>query len=107
MTDRLRLPPRRGVLAGLAALPFAGLGGDLARAEEPPRRPTERVPVLHYGPPRPFRYESLVDHAKSLAGQPYRPPVVRHAEVLGRIFYDQHQQIAMRRNLAPRTAKSP
>jgi glucans biosynthesis protein len=33
--------------------------------------------------------------------------VIRHSEQLARIGYDEHRQIAMRRSLAPRTARSP
>jgi len=107
MSDRMRVPARRGILAGLAALPFSGLGAASGFAEAVLRRPSEMPGAIRYGPARPFRHESLIEQARSLAGQAYRPPVVRHAEALSQIYYDQHQQIAMRRSLAPRTATSP
>ncbi len=100
MTDPRGMPARRGVLAGLAALPFSGAGAHPALAQEVPR-------ALRRGPARPFRYETLVAEAEALARQPYRKPVIRHAEVLARIGYDEHQQIKMRRALAARTAASP
>jgi glucans biosynthesis protein len=104
MTDRNRMPARRGILAGMAGLPLLGWG---AAAQEPLRRKADPPPSLRYGPARPFRHESLVEQAQALARGPYRPPVIRHSEQLARIGYDEHRQIAMRRDLAPRTAHSP
>jgi glucans biosynthesis protein len=108
MTDRLRKPARRGVLAGLAALPFSGAWAGRAPAEEIPRRPAQapgRLP--RFGPRAPFRHEHVVARAQALARQPYRPPAERYSEALARIGYDAHQQIKMRRALAPRTKTSP
>jgi periplasmic glucans biosynthesis protein len=102
MTDRSGMPARRGVLAGLAALPFSRWGAGGASAQE-----VHRQPVPRFGPARPFRYENLVAEAEALARQPHRPPVIRHAEVLARIGYDEHRQIKMRREMAARTAASP
>jgi glucans biosynthesis protein len=98
MADHIRMPARRGVIAGMAGLTL--LGWNPARALEPPA-------ALRFGPARTFRFEALVGHAKSLARQPYRAPVIRHPKQLARIGYDEHRQIAMRRALAPRIAASP
>lgn len=98
MDDRIRMPARRGVLAGLAGLPL--LAWRPAEAREPPA-------ALRYGPPRPFRFEALVAHARALAREPYRKPVVRYPDQLARIGYDEHRQIAMHRHLAARSAASP
>lgn len=100
MSDRSGRPARRGVLAGLAALPLTGLGAGPAAAQEP-------APRARYGPARPFRYEDLLTEAEALARRPYRAPVIREAETLARIGYDEHRQIKMKRALAARTARSP
>lgn len=103
MADRIRGPARRSVIAGMGGLPLLGWGA--AAAQEPLRRTPE--PALRYGPSRPFRTETLQHHARALAAEPYRAPVIRHPEQLARIGYDEHRQIAMRRRLAPRLARSP
>jgi glucans biosynthesis protein len=107
MVDRIRMPARRSVLAALAGLPFLGMVGTARGQEGLPRRPEAPGPALRYGPARPFRYETLVARAEALARRPDRPPAERYAEQLARIGYDEHQQILMRRELAPRTAASP
>lgn len=98
MADRIRMPARRRIIAGMAGLPLLGWGP--APAREPPSAP-------RYGPARPFSFAALIEHARALAHAPYRKPVIRHPEQLARIGYDEHRQIAMRRSLAPRTADSP
>ena len=105
MPDHKPLTARRGVLAGLAALPF--LGWRPAPAEEPAPRTAKPPAALRYGPARPFSHAHLLDHARALARAPYRAPVIRHAGQLARIGYDEHRQIVMRRALAARTARSP
>lgn len=98
------MPARRGVLAGMAALPLLGWR---AAAQEPLRRPAEPPARLRYGPAAPFRHEALIERARALAREPYRAPTIRHPDRLARIGYDEHRQIAMRRALAARTAGSP
>lgn len=105
MPNRLQVPARRGVLAGLAALPF--LGWRSAPAEEPLPRKSGPPAASRYGPARPFTAAGLAELARALAREPYRAPVIRHADQLARIGYDEHRQIAMRRALAARTARSP
>ncbi len=98
MADCISRPARRGVLAGMAGLPLLAWSPGLAR--DPPA-------ALRYGLARPFRFETLIDHARALSRAPYRKPVIRHAEQLARIGYDEHRQIKMHRQLAARTAASP
>ncbi len=107
MNDRARMPARRSILAALAALPFSGAWVALAPAQEVLRRQSETAGrPLRFGPARPFRYDKLVARARALAQQPYRAPVERYSQALARIGYDEHQQIAMRRELAAGTNKS-
>jgi len=107
MVERTRMSARRDVLAGLVGLPFLGMAG-LARGQDTlPRRPDAPAHALRYGPAHPFRYETLVAQAESLARQPYVLPVQHYPKLLARIGYDEHQQILMRRALAPRASASP
>jgi glucans biosynthesis protein len=43
---------------------------------------------LDLGEAQPFDFSWLRDQAKQLAANPYKPPVIRYADVLERIDYD-------------------
>jgi glucans biosynthesis protein len=77
---------RRSVLAGAAASLLAP--GVIRSAQAKPN--------LYSGPEVPFSFEQLLDWAKEIGGLPYRPPVVRNAELIQRIDYDAYQQIRYR-----------
>lgn len=48
------------------------------------------------GPAEPFSFDQLKERARTLATQPYAPPVVPDAALLERIDYDLHNQITFR-----------
>ncbi|TCT09198.1 glucans biosynthesis protein [Tepidamorphus gemmatus] len=51
---------------------------------------------LQLGPPSPFSFDLLKERARTLAGQAYRAPEIRAADILEAIDYDAHQQLRFR-----------
>jgi glucans biosynthesis protein len=86
---------RRHALAGIAA---AALGPSLAAL--PLRAALAADATVKLGQSQPFDYEHLIAQAKALAGHPYQPPVIHHAEILDKIDYDAAQQIHYRADRA-------
>ena len=82
---------RRHALAGFAAV---ALGPTLSAL--PVRAAFAADAPIKLGPSQPFDFEHLIAQAKALAGHPFQPPVIRHAEILDKIDYDVAQQIHFR-----------
>ncbi|MDB5360993.1 MAG: periplasmic glucan biosynthesis protein MdoG [Rhodospirillales bacterium] len=95
---------RRRALAGIAAAAF---GPTLAAM--PFSAALAADAAVKLGPSQPFDFEHLIAQAKALAGHPYQPPVIRHAEILDRIDADAAQQIHFRseRQLWPAGSGAP
>jgi len=79
---------RRGALAGIAAV---ALGPTLSLM--PFGTALAADAGVKLGPSQPFDFDHLIAQAKALAGHPYQPPVIRHAEILDKIDADAAQQI--------------
>ena len=69
---------RRQLLAALAALGVMRFPGVANAANE----------GLHFGPPQPYSFETLVQRQKTLATRPFEPVVVRDSATLNEIDYD-------------------
>jgi periplasmic glucans biosynthesis protein len=95
---------RRQALAGIAA---AALGPTLSSL--PFRAAFAADTAIKLGPSQPFDFAHLVAEAKALAGHPFQPTVIRHAEILDRIDADAAQQIHYRpdRQLWPAGSGAP
>lgn len=78
-------PQRRALLGALAALPCLGIR---------PLWADDRT--LDFGSAEPFDFSQLVERARELAQQPYRPPEPKAPELLERIDYDVDQRIQYR-----------
>ncbi len=92
-----KLFSRRSLLqwTGSAAA-AAGLLGPL----EGQARTTGNRDGLRFGPSRPFSFEALAEHARTLAGKDYRPPYRPAPEVVAQIDYEAHGKIRFRPELA-------
>jgi len=82
---------RRLVASGLQLLALLSLPARLARAE------TEN---LRLGEPRPFSFDWLVEHARTLARRDYVPPPRPEPEIVARIDYDAHGKLRTRPDYA-------
>lgn len=85
---------RRSLLALAAALPFvkplaAAAAGDAATP-----------PAVEFANPYPFDFQRLKARAKVLASRPYDPPRVRVPEILDRLGYLAHRDIAHKPELS-------
>ena len=50
-------------------------------------------PALKLGPATPFSFDTLIERARALAAEPYKPEPVRAADTLEKIDYDAHWKI--------------
>jgi len=82
---------RRRALAGIAAV---ALGPTLATM--PFTAALAADAPVKLGPSQPFDFDHLIAQAKAMAGHPYQPPVIRHAEILDKIDADAALQIHFR-----------
>ena len=79
---------RRRALVGIAAV---ALGPTLSTMPFGAAQAADAGAKL--GPSQPFDFDHLIAQAKALAGHPFQPPVIRHAEILDKIDADTAQQI--------------
>ncbi len=72
-----------GTAAALGLLPFSSMLPEAFAAE----------PGLQFGPPEPFSFEGLIEHARQLAARPYVPPPMPAPEAVQQIDYDAHHKL--------------
>ena len=80
---------RRSLLQLLIAAGTARLLGGAA--------PAAAATGLEFGPPQPFSYDWLKQHARDLAAQPYREPPRPDPAIVSRIDYDAHGKLRFRK----------
>lgn len=78
---------RRGAITGLAGSLLLSAASVAAVSEEA---------ALSLGPPRPFSYDGLAEHARALSRKPFVPAVVKAWDMLDRIDFEQQIEIAYR-----------
>ncbi len=55
---------------------------------------------LEFGPPEPFSYDWLKQHARKIAAKPYEPPPRPDPAIVARIDYDAHGKLRFRKEFA-------
>lgn len=83
---------RRAFLQLLAAAGTARLIGA--------SRPAAAAAGLKFGPPEPFSYAWLKDHARALAAKPYQSPPRPEPGIVARIDYDAHGKLRFRKQFS-------